>query len=149
MMPGPYAVPPSPAPAPNVPGDSLQLVGNAEADVLPRKTELLPHVIDRRVVGGIVQTAQALRRILAQARIRRQKGVDELNAIHGKLPQPVLDGFERRDRQQVDPYLEGQADVVEVSADLAVKLPDRFQPRRIKQMLRHAQQGLVCVGFDL
>jgi len=47
--------------------DALQLIRHAEAYVLPRESELAGGVVHGRVVGGIVESPQALGGVLAEA----------------------------------------------------------------------------------
>ena len=93
--------------------------------------------------------AQALAGIGGEARIDAEKRLHQLLALSPKLPQPLLDRFERRDRQQMDSDLEGETQVVQVAADLPVKTADGLQFGGVQQMLRYAQEILVGVGLDL
>ena len=88
------------------------MLRHPEADVLPRKAELSCDFVERRVVGGVVETAEPSPRILTQARVGGEERMDKLPSILCELPEPALNGLQGRDRKQMDSDLERKADVV-------------------------------------
>ena len=93
---------------PHLLGDASQLIRHAEAHVLPGEPELPLYFITGWIVGGVVKTAEALAGVQQRFGQRLRNAFTEFLAVRGELSQPLFDGFQSRDRQQVDPISNGR-----------------------------------------
>jgi hypothetical protein len=100
------------------------------------------------IIGGIVESSQALAGVQAQTRIYGDECGNESLSLGAELPKPVFHRLQCSYGQKVNPNLEGETDVVKVTTDFSVEPSDGLQFRRIQKVLGNAEEIFVGVYLD-
>jgi len=87
--------------------------------------------------------------LLAQARVGSEEHFHQHPALLLELAESFIHRLQQPQREEMNAHFERQAGIVKKAANIAIECADGLKLWRVEQCLRHPDQFLVGVHFNL